>query len=59
MRPHPPASPGVADLTFAGVGPGDVGELAFERCRRRPAVDPFHFGGSERGCRQISPSVGQ
>ena len=50
-RRAPGLSPGVAHHALAGVGIGDVGELALERGGDRPAVLPFHLDGSggERG----------
>ena len=43
-------SPRIPRHALAGVGAGDLRELAFEGCGRRPAVQPFHFGrcGGER-----------
>lgn len=40
--------PCVAHHALASVAAGDVREFAFERRRRRPAVDPLHFSGTSQ-----------
>src|SRR3954453_22538925 len=52
-------SPGIAHHALAGIAAGHVGELALEGGRRRPAVQPFHFGrcGGERGVAGLSCAV--
>ena len=53
------SSPRISHDALAGVGAGDVGELALERRGRGPAVDPFHFGGGggQRGVVRLRRAV--
>src|ERR1700680_1775931 len=44
--------PSVTRDALAGVGPGDIGELAFEGGGERETVQPFHLGG-RRGRRAM------
>ena len=52
-------SPRIAHNTLAGVGIGDVGELAFEGRRSRPAVQPLYLGGArdQRGVMGLRRAV--
>src|SRR4051794_18443527 len=55
------ALPAVANHALAGVGPGDVGELALEGGGGGPAVQPFHLGGGrgQRGVRRLRRATDQ
>jgi len=55
--PHVQTSPLVADDALAGIGRGDVGELALEGRGSRPAIHPFHLdrGRRQRGSRLPAP----
>src|ERR1700716_1782286 len=56
-RFHGP-SPRVARNALAGIGPGHVGEFAFEGRGEREAVEPFDFGragGALRGTGSVRP----
>src|SRR3982074_2417598 len=44
------ALPTVPRDALAGIGPGDIGELAFEARGERESVAPFHLGRSGGEC---------